>query len=521
MNSYKAHFAADTTARTLADALLGADVFLGCSAKGLVTGEMLKGMARDPIVFALANPDPEVTYDEAKQARPDAIVATGRSDFPNQVNNVLGFPYIFRGALDVRATGINEAMKVAAAKAIAELAREPVPQDVALAYGGEEFVFGPEYIIPKPFDQRLLRVVSLAVARAACDSGVAQAQITDWDAYGSRLTGMVNQSEAVMHTVRAIAKTTKKRIVFSEGENHNVLEACRILVQEGTGVPILLGQEDIVRERAAHYLLEAGEYEVIDPSVSPDRPTVADELYRVEAREGFTPKKALRTVDNPVAFGAMLVRLGRADAMVAGAEDAYSDTIRLLLPLLERKPGVDRLAGFHLLIVDGQVLILGDTTLQVDPDARALADIAAMGADLAADLGMEPRVAMLSFSNFGESRRPEARKVREATAILQAQRPGLAVDGEMHGDVALLPAFAATNYPHSKIRGDANVLVFPTLDAANISMKLSTYLGHGREAIGPLLAGTKHAVNIASFNSSAREIANLAAFSCFQASLKS
>ncbi|MCC7434467.1 MAG: NADP-dependent malic enzyme [Methanoregulaceae archaeon] len=517
MNRYKEHFAQETDRRTLAEALVGADVFLGCSAKGLVTGEMLRSMAKDPIVFALANPDPEIDYDEAKAARPDAIVATGRSDYPNQVNNVLGFPYIFRGALDVRATGINEAMKVAAAKALAALAREPVPQEVSMAYSGQHFDFGPDYIIPKPFDPRLLEVVSSAVARAACETGCAREPITDWDAYSARLSSMTSHSEIVMQRIRSVARTNRKRIVFADGECTRVLEACRIMLQEETGHPVLLGRPDVIHERASGLSIDAGSYDVIDPETSPDRNVFAEELYRLGARDGFTPQKAWHLVGSSMRFGAMMVRLGRADAMVAGAEDAYSDTIRALLPLIEVREGVLRAAGFHLLIIEGQVLIFGDTTLQVDPDARALAGIAKMGAALARDIGIEPRVAMLSFSNFGDSRHPRARKVRDAVAMLRHELPDLVVDGEMHGDVALLPEFAKRNFPHSHVKGDATVLIFPSLDAANIAFKLATYLGQGHETIGPLLEGLRHPVNVASFNSTPREIANLATISCFRA----
>lgn len=517
MNRYKAHYAHATDRRTLAEALVGADVFLGLSMKGLVSGDMVKSMAKDPIIFALANPDPEITYEDAKDARPDAIVATGRSDYPNQVNNVLGFPYIFRGALDVRATGITESMKIAAAEALASLTREPVPQEVSMAYAGQHFEFGPDYIIPKPFDPRLLAVVSAAVAKAACEAGVAREPITDWDAYTTRLTAMTSHSEIVMQRIRSVARANPKRIVFADGECQRVLEACRILTQEETGRPVLLGRESVIIEMASSLAIDRKSYEVIDPATSPDRGAFADELYRVAARDGFTPQKAHNYVGTPARFGAMMVRMGRADALVAGAEDAYSDTIRMLLPMFDVRHDVVRAAGFHLLIVEGQVLIMGDTTLQVAPDAKHLADIAQQGAALARDIGMEPRVAMLSFSNFGDSRHPEARKVRDAVALLRHQLPELIVDGEMHSDVALVPDVARRNFPHSRVLGDANVLIFPSLDAANIAFKLATYLGQGREVIGPLLEGLRHPVNVASFNSTPREIANLATISCFRA----
>ena len=357
----------------------------------------------------------------------------------------------------------------------------------------------------------------MAVARAACETGIAREPIDDWQAYGARLSAMTSRSEIVMQRIRTVARAHPKRIVFAEGDSIRVLEACRILVQEETGVPVLLGREDVIAERAAHLMLEPGTYEVIDPTTSPDRDAFAAELCRLGARDGFTPQKASHLIQTPARFGAIMVRMGKADALIAGADDAYSDTIRKLLPILEMQPGVRRVAGFHLLMVEGHVLILGDTTLQVNPDARLLADTAIMGASLARDIGLDPRVAMLSFSNFGDSRHPSALKVRDAVAILKRERPDMVVDGEMHGDVALRPAFANTNYPHSRIQGDANVLIFPDLDAANISLKLATYLGQGHETIGPLLEGMKHPVNVASFNSTPREIANLATFSCFRA----
>jgi len=517
MNPYKERFAQDTPLRTLQEALVGADVLLGCSAKDLVTADMVKTMAASPVIFALANPDPEIPYDVAKAARPDAIVATGRSDYPNQVNNVLGFPYIFRGALDVRAARIDEGMKIAAAKALADLARQPVPDEVSMAYAGQHFEFGPDYIIPKPFDPRLLEVVALAVARAACDSGAAKAPIADWAAYTARLKRMVSKSEIVMQRVRTMARAKPKRIVFTDGECPRVLEACRIVCEESLGIPLLLGRRPIVEDRAAHHGVDLSRCDVIDPSESDRLEAYALELGRLRERRGFTPQKARHAVESPLVFGAMMVRLGDADAMIAGAEDAYGDTIRSLLPLVGLKPTVRRAAGFNVLIVEGQILILGDTTLQIDPNARTLADIAMMGADLAKDIGLEPKVAMLSFSNFGDSGHPSAVKVRDAAALVRQERPGLIIDGEMHGDVAVLPSFAAASYPFSQVQGDANVLIFPNLDAGNIALKLLAYLGQGKETIGPLLEGMERPVNVASFNSTAREIANLAAFSCFRA----
>ena len=410
INAYKAYFARKTPLRTLAEAMKGADVFLGCSAKGVVTPEMLKSMAGNPIVFALANPDPEISYEDAMEARPDAIIATGRSDYPNQVNNVLGFPYIFRGALDVRATCINEPMKIAAANALADLAREPVPQEVSMAYAGQRFEFGPGYIIPKPFDPRLLVTVALAVAKAACQSGVAQEPIEDWESYRSKLVQMTSRGEMVMERVRTIAKKRPNQIVFSDGESPRVIEACRILVQEGTGRPVLLGREAVIAKSAARLMLDSSEFDVIDPTQSADRELYAEELSKRGARRGFTPHKARHLLRIPIYFGTMMVRLGNADAMVVGAEDAYGDTIRTLLPILETRPGVQRAAGFQLVMIEGRMLLFGDTTLQVDPNPRQLAEIAIMGADLGRDIGLLPRVAMLSFSKFRGQHQSQGRK---------------------------------------------------------------------------------------------------------------
>ncbi len=517
INKYKARYAQETPHRTLADALVGADVFLGCSTAGVVTGDMVKTMAPKPVIFALANPDPEIPYDVAKAARPDAIVATGRSDYPNQVNNVLGFPFIFRGALDVRATTINNAMKIAAARSLAQLAKEPVPEEVFLAYGGEQFHFGPDYIIPKPFDQRLLRVEALAVAKAACDSGVAQIPITDWAAYESRLSAMASKSELLMQRIRSVTRNDRKRVVFPDGEQPKVLEACRIILEEGTGRPILLGREEMIAERAKLVGLALDEIQIIEPSSSSDLELYEAELYRLRCRDGYTPRKAANLVRTPFRFAMMMLRLGRADAMIAGVQSAYNDTIRAILPLADLKPGVKRAAGFNILLIEGQVFVIGDTALNMDPTGRELADIAILGSDLARNLGMTPRVALLSFSNFGSNSNPRARKVREAAAILAAERPDIVVDGEMHGDVAVLPNLAKENFPHSRIQGDANVLICPNLDSANIAYKLVGYIGGGREVIGPLLEGLLHPINIASFNSTAREIANFAALSCYRA----
>ena len=515
MNKYKAHFARETTLRTLEEALVGADVFLGCSVENILSSEMLKSMAPHPIIFALANPNPEVTYEAAKAARPDAIVATGRSDFPNQVNNVLGFPFIFRGALDVRASTINEEMKRAAAIALATLAREPVPDEVAMAYGGKHFEFGPDYIIPKPFDWRLLRQVSTAVARAACQTGVAREPIEDWDAYGARLDAMTSKTEILMQRIRSGARSRRPRIVFAEGENARVVDASRIVLQEGTGQPVLLGKFSVIDQLSQRFGIASNEFQTIDPNDTNNVEELITEFIKVGARNGITPQKAKRLIRSPLYFGMMLLRLGRADAMIVGAEDAYSDTLRTVLPLTEMEPTVHRAAGFHVLLIEGQVFVIGDTMLTIDPTAENLAEIALEGASFARELGLVPKVALLSFSNFGENRNPRARKVRRAAEILHLSHPDLICDGEMHGDVAVVPEFARQSFPHSQIQGDANVLICPDLDSANIAYKLLASIGSRSDFIGPVLKGLRLPVNMVSFNSTARDIANLAAFSAF------
>ena len=516
MNKYKAHFARETSLRTLEEALVGADVFLGCSVADVLSDEMLKSMAANPIIFALANPDPEVTYDAAKAARPDAIVATGRSDFPNQVNNVLGFPFIFRGALDVRASSINEEMKRAAASALAALAREPVPDEVTMAYGGTHFEFGPDYIIPKPFDRRLLRHVSMAVAKAACETGVARHTIEDWEAYGISLDAMTSKAEVVMQRIRSGAKSRNARIVFAEGENPRVIDACRIVIQEGTGHPVLLGRPAVVEQLAQRFGISPNDYEVVDPTDSTDIEDLVTELASVGAREGITAPKARRLIRYPLYYGTMLLRLGRVGAMIVGADDAYGDTMRMLLPLTHTGGASKRAAGFHVILIEGKVFVIGDTTLNIDPTSEQLAEIAQLGADFAQEIGLTPKVSLLSFSNFGASHHPRAKKVRKAAEILRNNNPDLISDGEMHGDVAVLVDYARQNFPHSRIQGDANVLICPDLDSANIAYKLLASIGQKSEFIGPVLKGLQLPVNMVSFNSTAREIANLAAFSAYR-----
>ena len=515
MNKYKEYFAVETEDRTLADAMKGADVFYGCSVAGLVTQDMVRSMADRPIVFAMANPDPEITYEEAKAARDDVIMATGRSDYPNQVNNVLGFPFIFRGALDVRATGINEEMKLAAAHALAELARQPVPAQVAAAYGGAQFEFGPEYIIPKPFDSRVLAVEALAVAKAACETGVATQPISDWEEYRQKLEGMTNRSLLVMHSIRSKAKAQSRRIVFAEAELERVLEACRIAVDEGYCHPVLLGNRLLIEAKAEAVGLDPARVTIKDPTDCPNLEEMAQELFRLRGRKGYDVVKARRLVQRTVHHGAMMLRRGEADGMVCGADRSYVDTLRVVLPLAALREGVSKVVGMHVLMVEGKVYIFADTTVSYRPDSKELAEIGLMAAQVARHFNLEPVVAYVSFSNFGDNNRPESRMVREAVKILKRDHPELRVDGEMHADVAVVPGRSELAVPDSEVVGDANVLVFPDLQSANIAFKLVGRLGQ-REVIGPVLYGLKHPINLVNARSSVAEIVNMAALSAYE-----
>jgi malate dehydrogenase (oxaloacetate-decarboxylating)(NADP+) len=515
MNEYKEYFANETDKRTLADAMVGADLFLGCSVAGLVTKDMVKSMADKPIVFAMANPDPEITYEDAIDARPDVIMATGRSDYPNQVNNVLGFPFIFRGALDIKATAINEEMKIAAAHALAELARQPVTAEVAAAYGGEQFEFGREYIIPKPFDSRVLSIVASAVAKAGCDTGVAGDPITNWDAYRETLEGMHDKSRMVMHSIRSKAKSHPRKIVFSEGCDGRVLEACRISVDEGYCQPILLGNEENIRAKAEEIGFDLKGVTLKDPTSCPNLEAMAQTLFQERARKGYNYRKAWRMVQRPIHHGVMMLRTGEADGMVCGATRSYADSLRWILTLSEMRQGVTRVVGMHVLLVENKVYIFADTTVNFNPDARMLAEIALMAASVARHFNLDPVVAMLSFSNFGDNDRPESQKVREAVRILNEEHPELNVDGEMHADVAVLPGECEKSVPDCKVSGQANVLVFPDLQSGNIAYKLVGYLGE-REVIGPLLIGLKQPINMVSTQSTVTEIVNMAAISAYE-----
>ncbi|HUB06195.1 MAG TPA: NADP-dependent malic enzyme [Myxococcales bacterium] len=515
MNRYKERFAVDTPLRTLAEALRGADVFLGCSVKGLVTAEMVRSMAKDPIVFALANPDPEIAYPDAVAARPDVIMATGRSDYPNQVNNVLGFPFIFRGALDVRARRITEGMKLAAAHALAALAKEEVPESVSRAYGGERFSFGRQYIIPKPFDPRVLFWVAPAVARAAMEEGVARVPV-DLAGYAEQLQKRTSRSYEVMRVAAGKARRSRKRIVFPEGAGLRILQAARELLDDGICTPVLLGDPAAIRRTIAEDKLEGlGAAEILDVRGDARFEAYVAAYYALRQRHGCSLQDARVQVAQPNVFASMMVREGHADGMVTGLTQSYPEAIHAPLQVIRARPG-ERAGGIYLCIFKHGFKLLADCTVNVDPSAEALAEIAARTADVARYFDLTPRVALLSHSNFGSSAAPGAGKMREAVRILKAQRPDLVVDGEMQVDAAVVPEVREAEFPFSSIGGDANVLIFPNLDAANIGYKLLWRLG-GAEVIGPILTGMQKPVNVLQTGASVRDIVNLATVTALRA----
>ncbi|HVM44915.1 MAG TPA: phosphate acyltransferase [Candidatus Thermoplasmatota archaeon] len=515
MNPYKDIFAIpDDGRRTIADALRGADVFVGLSVKDLVTPEMLKTMAEKPVVFAMANPDPEIPYDVAKKARPDAIVGTGRSDFPNQVNNVLGYPYIFRGALDVRAKAINEAMKVAAAKALAELAKEDVPDDVIRAYGGEPISFGPDYVIPKPFDSRVLLWVAPAVAKAAMDSGVARRRI-DLAKYRDELEARLGKSREMMRIVINKAKRHPKRVVFPEGEDEKILRACQILHDEGIARPVLLGRPPEIQRKIAELHLEFPA-DLVDPRESKRRDAYVDEYFRLRQRKGVTRHEAETTMRRDRnAYGAMMVRMGEADALVSGISTHYPDALRPCLQIIGLEENARKAVGLYMMTLKHRVFFLADATVNIDPSAEDLAEIAIQAAKVARQFDVEPRVAMLSFSNFGSTRHPFAEKVAKATRLVRERAPELVVDGEMQADTAVVPELLA-EYPFTALKEPANVLVFPDLASANIAYKLLQRLSDA-EATGPILEGMAKPVHILQRGDDVRDVVNMAAIAVLEA----
>ncbi len=511
MNEYKERLAAETSARTLEDAMVDADIFFGVSAKGALTKDMLKSMAADPIVFAMANPDPEITPPDAKAVRSDVIIGTGRSDYANQVNNVLCFPFLFRGALDTNASAINDEMKLAAVKALAELAKLDVPDSVRKAYGGESIQFGREYVIPKPFDPRVLLHVAPAVAQAAMDTGVARRPIEDMEKYLESLEAMQGRSKEIMRGLINKAKASPKRIVFPEGEEDKILRAAQILLTEKIAVPILLGNEGLITKRAQEMFLDLDGIEIIDPANCDKCEDYIQSLLAKRQRKGVTQSGARRRMlNNNNYFGAMMVAKGDADSMLSGINHHYPETIRPALEVIGKQDKLSKVHGMYMMVFKKKVVFFSDATVDVDPTAEELAETAILTAEKVRQFGIEPRVAMLSFSNFGSSSHPSAVKVKKATSLVKQQAPNLVVDGEMQANVALDPDFMASQYPFSDLKGDANVFIFPDLQSGNISYKLLSKLG-GAEAVGPILMGMEHPVHVLQRGDDVVDIINMAA----------
>jgi malate dehydrogenase (oxaloacetate-decarboxylating)(NADP+) len=515
MNPYLEEFAADTKMRTLTEIMKGADVFIGVSVGGIVTQEMVKSMNDNPIVFAMANPDPEITYPDAKAARDDVIMATGRSDFPNQVNNVLGFPFIFRGALDVRATAINEEMKVAAAKALANLAKQDVPDSVIQAYGGKHFKFGPEYILPKPLDPRVLIWEASAVAQAAIESGVAQNVIEDMDDYRQKLEARLGRSYEVVRVVLNKAKSAPKRVVYPEGEYDKVLRAAQIILDEKIAEPILLGKEDVIHQKCRDLGLELNGVRIIDPASSDQYDRYVEEYFSLRQRFGVTKDDAKRLLLRKNFFATMMVYLQDADGFLGVCQNYFDEALPALQVIKTKKPG-GKAAALYIMIFKKKIYFLADTSAIIDPTAEELAEIAIEAAKVVRLFEMEPRVAMLSFSNFGSVDHPVARKVQKAVQIALQQKPDLMIDGEMQADTALVPEIREESYPFSRLKGEANVLIFPELQSGNIAMNLLKRMG-GVESLGPIQIGLAKPVHIIRRAATVEEIVRLTAFTVVDA----
>ena len=507
---------------TLQEALINADVFLGLSVGNILTPQMLISMSQNPIVFAMANPVPEIDYDAAISAREDIIMATGRSDHPNQVNNVLGFPYIFRGALDVRATKINEAMKMAAVKALAELAKTPVPEQVNIAYGETKLNFGRDYIIPKPFDPRLITVVAPAVAKAAMESGVAQVDITDWEKYEEELLERLGSDNKMIRLLINRAKTNPKRIVFAEADHLDVLKAAQIVYEEGIGIPILLGNKEIINELKKEIGFD-GNVKVIDPKTkeeSNSRSKYAKAFWNSRHRRGMTLYDAEKWMRERNYFASMMVNEGEADAMVTGYARSYPSTVKPIMELIEKSPGVSRIATTNMMMTARGPMFLSDTAINIDPSAEDLAKIALMTAKTVKMFGMEPVIAMVSFSNFGSSNNESSKKVREAVSFLHKYHPDLIVDGEIQTDFALNPEMLKSKFPFSKlVNKKVNTLIYPNLDAANITYKMLKELNKS-DSIGPIMMGLDKPVHIFQLGASVEEMVNMAAVSVVDAQEK-
>lgn len=510
LNKYKLLYASDKDHGSLQDAMKGADVFVGLSIGGVVKQEMVKGMAPNPIVFAMANPDPEITYEDAIAVRDDIIMATGRSDYPNQVNNVLGFPFIFRGALDVRASAITEEMKMAAVRALAGLAKEKVPEMVLKAYSGEEFTFGRNYIIPKPFDPRVLWYVAPAVAKAAIDSGVARIKITNWDAYKEELKERLGLSKEIVRVMVHKAKKNPKKVVYPEGEEETIIRAAHSVINENIGKPILLGSEKVIRAMIDALGYSQDGFEIIEPLTSNKIETYAQDFYQRRQRKGMTINEARQLMQKRVYFGSMMVQMGDADTMLSGLTTHYPNTIKPALQCVGIRDGFNTVSGLYIVVAKKDAYFFADCTVNIEPNSEQLAEIAISAAETVEEFDVVPRIAMLSFSNFGSSVNPQSLKVKRAVEIAKAKRPDLMLDGEMQADTALVHQIIDQDFPFSSLKSKANVLVFPDLNSGNIAYKLMARIGEAT-VVGPILMGMRKSIHVLQRGASTEDIINMTA----------
>ncbi|MCK5086735.1 MAG: NADP-dependent malic enzyme [Melioribacteraceae bacterium] len=516
LNEYKMAFANEHKYNSLTEAMKGADVFVGLSKGDIVSQEMVKGMAEKAIVFAMANPDPEIGYDSAKEVRDDIIMATGRSDFPNQVNNVLGFPFIFRGALDVKAKAINEEMKMAAVKALSELTKEPVPDVVLKAYGGKEFSFGPDYIIPKPFDPRVLWKVAPAVARAAMETGVAREPIENWSTYEEELQDRLGLSQEIIRIMVHKAQKDPKKIVYPEGEEEKIIRAAETVFQENIGKPILLGNKELIKSKIDEFGFDINNFEIHDPKNSNKLEEYATSFYHKRHRKGVTQRRAMKQMNLPNYYGAMMVEMGDADTLISGATTTYPNTIRPALECIGVKEGLDIVSGLYIVINQRKVYFFADTTVNIDPTAEELAQIAICAADTVKEFDIIPKIAMLSFSNFGSAPHPESIKMKKAVQLINDTRPDIICDGEMQADTAVVSEIIDKEFPFCKIKGGANILVFPNLSAGNIAYKLMERITSAT-VVGPILMGMKKPIHVLQKGASVDDIINMSAIGVVEA----
>ena len=519
LNKYKMAYANENKYDSLVSAMKGADVFVGLSKGNIVSPEMVKSMGNKPIIFAMANPDPEILYWDAKNAREDVIMATGRSDFPNQVNNVLGFPFIFRGALDVRATAINEEMKMAATRALSELAKEKVPEVVIGAYGGTEFSFGPEYIIPKPFDPRVLWKVAPAVAKAAMETGVAKKPITDWHAYEEQLQERLGLSNKIVQLMSRKAQKYQKKIVYPEGNEEKIIRAANTVANEGIGIPVLVGNKEIIEKQIDELGYDKKLFDIRNIETCPNGPKYAQAFYEDRKRKGVTLSEAKQLMKQPIYYGSMMVKLGDADALIGGLTTHYPATIRPALQTVGVKEGYKVVSGVYIVLIKNKIYFFADTTVNFDPDSETLSEIAISVADAVKRFEITPKVAMLSFSNFGSVQNQFSKKVSDAVKKVHEKRPDILIDGEMQADTAIVSEIIEHEFPFSNIKGDANVLIFPNLSAGNIAYKLFERLTDAT-VIGPILVGMAKPIHVLQRGASVDDIINMSAIAVVEAQEK-